>query len=57
MKPTYLSVKEAAERAGVHRATIYRWIGEGMSTEKIAGHTVIRASVLDREAKQHKGSQ
>ena len=64
MKPEYLTVQQAADILGVHRATIYRWLEPKRDkdhadfvAEEIAGHTLIRASVVNRKLKQHKGSQ
>lgn len=53
-KERELSVQQAAEREGVHRNTIYRWIDEhGLQAERKGPHiTRIKESSLENFKKQ-----
>lgn len=58
MNDPYLTVQQAADALEVHRATVYRWIaGKVIEAEEIAGHVLIRESVVTEKLKQRKGSQ
>ncbi len=54
----YLSIQEAADRLGVAHSTVWRWIARNkVEVEEIGGRKFLRESVVNREAKQRKGSQ
>lgn len=53
IKSLELTMKEAADKYGVHRTTIYRWIQAGYVTPRKIGHTYrFLASQLDEEVKR-----
>jgi transposase-like protein len=50
------SIVKAAKIAGVHRATIFRWIRQGiLPTVKISGHTFIRVDDLNELKRPRRG--
>jgi excisionase family DNA binding protein len=49
LKDTYVTVSEAAEKLGVTRQTIYRWVKRGlMDSEKIGRETLIKKKDLHK---------
>ena len=53
-----LSMQEAAERLGVNRSTVWRWVQRGdLVGSKVGGTWLIRESSVNKKSRERKGSQ